>query len=106
MKMRLSLLAATLVAPFALSACVVEDDSAADTTEAAVADAGSQAAAEADAAADRAEAAADRAASGPDVVIDPPDVVVEDGDRDGNTTETTVRAGEDGLEVSTTERSK
>ena len=57
MKMRLSLLAATLVAPFALSACVVEDDSAADTTEAAVADAGSQAAAEADAAADRAEAA-------------------------------------------------
>ncbi len=103
MKTRLSLLAATLVAPFALSACVVEDDSAADNAGQAVENAGSQAAAEADAAADRAEAAADRAASGPDVVIDPPDVVVDGDDRD-DTTETTVRAGEDGLEVRTTER--
>lgn len=100
MKLRLPLVAAMVAAPLALSACVVEDDSPADTAGEAVESAGSQAAASAEAAADRAEAAADRAADGPDVVIDPPD-----GDRrDGETTETTVRAGEDGLEVSTTER--
>lgn len=99
MKVRVPMLAAALAAPIALAACVVEDD--ADAAP----DAGSQAAAEADADADRAEAAADRAADQPDVVIDPPDVVVDaDGDRDRDTRETTVRAGEDGLEVSTTER--
>ncbi|WP_296819202.1 hypothetical protein [Brevundimonas sp.] len=95
-------LAAALVAPFALSACIVEDDAAEDTADVAES-VGSEAADAADAAADRAEAAADRAADSSDIVIDPPDVVV-DGDRDEDRTDTTIRADEDGLEVTTSER--